>query len=133
MNGLFDAATEIQDFCRDRQWRFCLIGGMAVQRWGEPRQTRDVDLTLLTGFGGEAPFTRDHFRRQAPLARGSGGTEPGCFYPNDVGWSPVSPRDRRRAARPVVRAVSARRRAPMANDSAWPTTISARSARLIAV
>jgi hypothetical protein len=27
-----------------------------VQRWGEPRETVDVDLTLLTGFGGEEPF-----------------------------------------------------------------------------
>jgi len=27
-----------------------------VQRWGEPRLTQDVDLTLLTGFGHEAPF-----------------------------------------------------------------------------
>lgn len=61
MNGLFAAATEIQDFCHDRQWRFCLIGGIAVQRWGEPRQTRDVDLTLLTGFGGEAPFIQELF------------------------------------------------------------------------
>ncbi len=25
-------------------------------RWGEPRTTQDVDLTLLTGFGGEAPY-----------------------------------------------------------------------------
>ena len=36
--------------------RFCFIGGLAVQRWGEPRVTRDVDLTLLTGFGGEDAF-----------------------------------------------------------------------------
>lgn len=27
-----------------------------MQRWGEPRQTRDVDLTLMTESGGEAPF-----------------------------------------------------------------------------
>lgn len=25
-------------------------------RWGEPRETVDVDLTLLTGFGGEQPY-----------------------------------------------------------------------------
>lgn len=56
MNGLFEVATTIQDFCCDRAWRFCFIGGLAVQRWGEPRQTRDVDLTLLTGFGSERPF-----------------------------------------------------------------------------
>ncbi len=27
-----------------------------MQRWGEPRQTRDVDLALLTGLGGEAGY-----------------------------------------------------------------------------
>lgn len=37
-------------------WRFGFIGGLAVQRLGEPRQTRDVDLTVLTGFGQEEPF-----------------------------------------------------------------------------
>lgn len=56
MNGLFTAAEEVQRFIRDAGWRFCFIGGLAVQRWGEPRLTRDVDLTLLTGFGQEAPF-----------------------------------------------------------------------------
>ncbi|MDA0982655.1 MAG: hypothetical protein O3A06_06415 [Proteobacteria bacterium] len=34
--------------------QFCLIGGLAVQRWGEPRVTRDVDLTLLYPFSQEA-------------------------------------------------------------------------------
>src|SRR5207248_9515555 len=28
------------------------------QRWCEPRETVDVDLTILTGFGGEEPFIR---------------------------------------------------------------------------
>ncbi|MDO9540988.1 MAG: DUF6036 family nucleotidyltransferase [Kiritimatiellia bacterium] len=32
------------------------MGGMAVQRWGEPRLTQDVDVTLLTGFGREETF-----------------------------------------------------------------------------
>ncbi len=31
------------------------IGGIAVQRWSQARVTRDVNLTLLTGFG-KAPF-----------------------------------------------------------------------------
>lgn len=56
MNPIFGAAGEIQEFCQARRWRFCFIGGVAVQRWGEPRLTRDVDLTLLTGFGEEARF-----------------------------------------------------------------------------
>src|SRR5437016_157791 len=50
------AAEEIQSFCQKQGWRFCFIGGLAVQRWGEPRLTQDADLTLLTGFGGEEKF-----------------------------------------------------------------------------
>lgn len=56
MNLVYDAAREIQEFCRSEGWRFCFIGAIAVQRWGEPRLTQDVDLTLLTGFGQEGPF-----------------------------------------------------------------------------
>ncbi len=53
---VLEAAGEVQSFCRPRGWRFCFIGGVAVQRWGEPRLTQDVDLTLLTGFGHEEDF-----------------------------------------------------------------------------
>ena len=53
---VLEAAGEVQSFCRQKGWRFCFIGGVAVQRWGEPRLTQDVDLTLLTGFGQEADF-----------------------------------------------------------------------------
>ena len=56
MNPIFAAALELQAFCRERKWHFCFIGGVAVQRWGEPRLTVDADLTLLTGFGTEEPF-----------------------------------------------------------------------------
>ena len=53
---LFRSALEVE-----RQWtalgyRFCFIGGVALQRWGEPRSTRDLDLTLMTGFGGEGSY-----------------------------------------------------------------------------
>jgi hypothetical protein len=56
LNEVIRAAAELQTFCETEGWRFCLIGGLAVQRWGEPRETVDVDLTLLTGFGGEDRF-----------------------------------------------------------------------------
>lgn len=56
MNPIHAAALEVQAFCVSRGWRFCFIGALAVQRWGEPRLTADVDLTLLTGFGNEEPF-----------------------------------------------------------------------------
>lgn len=47
MIDLFETARELQAFCDRNRWRSCFIGGIAVQRWGEPRVTRDVDLTLL--------------------------------------------------------------------------------------
>ena len=56
MNPVFLAALEVQRFCESQHWQFCFIGGVAVQRWGEPRLTKDADLTLMTGFGGEEPF-----------------------------------------------------------------------------
>ena len=56
MNPLFAVAAGVQGFCVGRGWQCCVIGGLAVQRWGDPRQTRDVDLTLLTGLGGEERF-----------------------------------------------------------------------------
>lgn len=56
MNAIFAAALDLQEFCEKRAWRCCFIGGVAVQRWGEPRMTRDADLTLLAGFGTEEAF-----------------------------------------------------------------------------
>jgi hypothetical protein len=47
------AAVAVQEFCLKRGWPFAFIGGVAVQRWGEPRVTQDVDLTVFVGFGGE--------------------------------------------------------------------------------
>ncbi|MBC7624894.1 MAG: hypothetical protein H7232_16085 [Aeromicrobium sp.] len=33
---------------------FCFIGGLAFQRWGNPRYTQDVDLTVICPIGDEA-------------------------------------------------------------------------------
>jgi len=60
VNPIFAAALEVQAFCEARTFRFCFIGGLALQRWGEPRLTQDVDLTVITGFGCE-PAYADHF------------------------------------------------------------------------
>jgi hypothetical protein len=88
VNAVLEAATEVQRFCDEQGWRACFIGGVAVQRWGEPRLTQDVDLTILTGFGSEAPYidgilarfagrradTRDFaLRHRVVLAATSGG------------------------------------------------------------
>ena len=58
MNALFAAAKEVAGFMKARRWKFCVIGGLAVQRWGEPRETLDADLTLLTGFGDEDRYIK---------------------------------------------------------------------------
>lgn len=71
MNGVLSAAAEIQSFCDRQHWRFCFIGGIALQRWGEPRETVDVDLTLITGFGKETDFINqllEHFAARIPDA-----------------------------------------------------------------
>ena len=63
MNPLFVAAAAVQDLCRERGWGFCFIGGLAVFRWGEPRLTRDIDLTILADFGAEAGVVDGLFDR----------------------------------------------------------------------
>lgn len=66
MNDVIQAAFELQAVCEAQDWRFCFIGGLALQRWGEPRETVDADLTLLTGFGGEEPFIQHLLQYFAP-------------------------------------------------------------------
>jgi len=56
MIELYRSATEIQEFFRQHDWQFCIIGGVAVLRWSHIRATKDVDVTLLSGFGREEFF-----------------------------------------------------------------------------
>jgi hypothetical protein len=53
---LLQAGARVQQAFERRGWQFCFIGGVANFRWGTPRLTNDLDLTLLTGFGGEAAY-----------------------------------------------------------------------------
>src|SRR5204863_6854939 len=74
LDPILAGAWDLQEFCSVREWQFCFIGGIAVQRWGEPRFTADADITLLSGFGGEesfvAPLITAASPRLAPRARG---------------------------------------------------------------
>lgn len=50
----------------------CLIGGLALQRWGEPRMTQDADLTVLAPFGTEEVVVDallQRFAARIPTAR----------------------------------------------------------------
>lgn len=66
MNPLFAAAVALQALARREGWRTTVIGGLAVQRWGEPRQTRDVDVAIVTGFGNEARYVDRLLAAYAP-------------------------------------------------------------------
>jgi len=56
MKALFRTAAELNNLLSERDWRYCFIGGIALQRWGQPRLTNDIDLTILTGFGQEERY-----------------------------------------------------------------------------
>ena len=55
MNKLVRAAQQVQELLTTHGIRFCFIGGFAVQRHAEPRVTRDVDVSVMTGLGNEGP------------------------------------------------------------------------------
>jgi hypothetical protein len=54
MNRLVAAAAEVQALLDAHGVGMCFIGGFAAQRHAEPRVTRDVDVSVLTGLGNEA-------------------------------------------------------------------------------
>jgi len=49
MNPLFVAAAEIQDVCREREWGFCFIGGLAAHFLVVPVE----DIQRMAGRKGE--------------------------------------------------------------------------------
>ena len=51
--ALIEAAVEIQAVLSAGGMRSCVIGGLAVLRWGEPRATQDVDFSVLAPIGEE--------------------------------------------------------------------------------
>ncbi|MFY1632974.1 nucleotidyl transferase AbiEii/AbiGii toxin family protein [Solwaraspora sp. WMMB335] len=51
MGRQLSAAAAVQRLCGERGWRSCLVGGLAVLRWGRPRPTEDVDLLVEAGHG----------------------------------------------------------------------------------
>lgn len=56
MKSLFHVAAELDKALAARGWRYCFIGGIALQRWGQPRLTNDIDITIFTHPGEETPY-----------------------------------------------------------------------------
>ena len=52
--GLFASAFALQQTLTAAGLHFCFIGGLVLARWGEPRFTEDIDLTLICPFGNES-------------------------------------------------------------------------------
>lgn len=51
--ALIQAAIDVQGVLTAAGIRSCVIGGLAVQRWGEPRATQDVDFSVFAPVGDE--------------------------------------------------------------------------------
>ncbi len=47
---VIDAAFELSERLEEVGLPYCFIGGVAVQRWGEPRLTVDADVTVITDW-----------------------------------------------------------------------------------
>lgn len=89
MNEVYEAAEELQRFLDERGWPNCVIGAVAVIRWGRQRTTTDADFSVLTGFGSERVILQQ-------LAERYPGREPNevefalgarvyrCFAPNQT-------------------------------------------------
>jgi predicted nucleotidyltransferase len=56
MRDLVRAAAKVEKILQKKRGKFCFIGGLAVQKWGQVRVTQDIDLTVFTGIGNELPF-----------------------------------------------------------------------------
>lgn len=58
MNGFEElgaALDELRAFFDARKWPYCLVGGLAANRWGDVRHTQDVDVVVWADIGEEDP------------------------------------------------------------------------------
>ena len=72
--GLVAALDELRTFFEARSWSHCLIGGLAANRWGEVRHTRDIDLVVLAEIGDESDVI-DEMLKVFPLRAGRFGSK----------------------------------------------------------
>jgi len=73
MKSLFRVAAQLDDLLVERGWRYCFIGGIALQRWGQPRLTNDIDLTILAEPDRESYYVDELlglYNARLPDARG---------------------------------------------------------------
>lgn len=66
MIDLTNEAAELQAFIENKGWEFYFIGGLAVQFWGRPRLTEDIDLTIFTNLTNETDYISAFLDRYRP-------------------------------------------------------------------
>lgn len=67
------AAAEVLSVLDDASIRACVIGALAVHRWGQPRATSDADFSALASYGEERPVIDallERFEARRPDADG---------------------------------------------------------------
>ena len=73
LSHLVAAAARLQADWKSRGIDFCFIGGLAVQYWGEPRHTNDVDATVWTQFGSERQVVDELLKTLTPRIEDAAG------------------------------------------------------------
>ena len=71
MTDVFEVAGWVSRELDEAGFRHCFIGGIALQAFGEPRVTRDVDVSVLVGFGDEARQIAALLRLFGPRTEGA--------------------------------------------------------------
>ncbi len=66
MNLQFKTVWELHQFLTQDKIPYAVIGGMALQYWGEPRFTRDVDVTIMATLGEEEAVLQKIFAAFPP-------------------------------------------------------------------
>ena len=67
MISLFEEAAELQKILQAEGLEFFFVGGIALQIWGQPRLTTDIDLTVFTELTNEDEWIRWFLDRYKPL------------------------------------------------------------------
>ncbi len=63
MLPIYEAAWEMHQYLTRKRIPYVVIGGIAVQKWGRPRLTKDVDLTIAVPIEETEKFI-DHIEKK---------------------------------------------------------------------
>jgi predicted nucleotidyltransferase len=63
---LWQAAAEIATFLKEQKIDYVILGGLAVQHWGEPRATHDIDITVMVPQERLEQFAQEVLQRFRP-------------------------------------------------------------------